>query len=124
MLLVSTYVAPSSVHGTGVFAKRAIKKGAVVWRLDTRCDRIVSEAEYETLPGQFKRQVFDQHATGYAGLWIVYGDHARFFNHSDKPNLRSRNPIADMIAARAIAAGEEILVDYFSISDTAYDSPA
>jgi uncharacterized protein len=121
MLLISTYLAPSRVHGTGVFARRAIKKGTVVWRLDTRCDRIISEAEYESLPAKVKRDVFEHHATGYAGLLIVYGDHARFFNHSRRPNLKSRNPISDMVAARPIGAGEELFVDYFSISDGAYE---
>jgi uncharacterized protein len=121
MLLVSTYLAPSLVHGTGVFARRTIKKGAVVWRLDTRCDRIVSEAEYVSLPAKMKRDVFEHHATAYAGLLIVYGDHARFFNHSRRPNLKSRTPISDMVAARPIRAGEEMFVNYFAISDTAFE---
>ena len=120
MLLVKTYVDRSRVHGRGVFSAKAIRKGTVVWRLDTRCDRIVSDAEYEALPAKVKREVFEHHATAYAGLRIVYGDEARFFNHSDKPNIRARDPISDMVAARNIAAGEEMLVDYFRISDMAY----
>jgi len=50
MLKVQTYLDRSAVHGTGLFAKQAIKRGTVVWRLDTRCDRVVSDAEYEVMP--------------------------------------------------------------------------
>ena len=120
MLKVQTYLDRSAVHGTGLFAKQAIKRGTVVWRLDTRCDRLVSEAEYEAMPEPLQRELFEHHATTYAGLRILYGDDARFFNHSAKPNVAARDPISDMVARRYINIGEEMFVDYFFISDAAF----
>src|SRR3954449_13205554 len=86
MLKVQTYLDRSAVHGTGLFAKQAIKRGTVVWRLDTSCDRLVSEAEYEAMPEPLQCELFEHHATTYAGLRILYRDDARFFNHSSEMN--------------------------------------
>src|SRR3954447_14982566 len=59
MLKVQTYLDRSAVHGTGLFAKQAIKRGTVVWRLDTRCDRLVSEAEYEAMLEPLQCELFE-----------------------------------------------------------------
>jgi uncharacterized protein len=120
MLKVQTYLDRSAVHGTGLFAKQAIKRGTVVWRLDTRYDRVVSHAEYEAIPEPLQCELFEHHATTYAGLRILYGDDARFLNHSAKPNVMARDPISDMVARRDIDIGEEMFVDYFVISDDAF----
>ena len=93
-----------------------------MWRLDTRCDRIVSSAEYDSMPPSLQDELFEHHATIYGGLLILYGDDARFFNHSIKPNVFTHSPISDMVAHRKIVVGEEILVDYFTISDAAYET--
>jgi SET domain-containing protein len=75
-----------------------------------------SEAMHEAL----QCELFEHHATTYAGLRILYGDDARFFNHSAKPNVAARDPISDMVARRYINIGEEMFVDYFFISDAAF----
>src|SRR3954453_295713 len=113
MLKVQTYLDRSAVHGTGLFAKQAIKRGTVVWRLDTRCDRLVSEAEYEAMPEPLQCELFEHHATTYAGLRILYGDDARFFNHSAKPNVAARDPISDMVARGYIKFRKKCLFIYF-----------
>jgi SET domain-containing protein len=41
MLLISTYVAASDIEGVGVFAATPIKKGSLIWQLNTDFDRLI-----------------------------------------------------------------------------------
>ena len=43
MLLVPTYVAPSSIEGLGLFAAAPIAKGTTVWRFDPLLDLVFPE---------------------------------------------------------------------------------
>ena len=44
MLHVMTYVAPSSIHGLGVFATIPIAKGTLLWTFEEYFDRRYDEA--------------------------------------------------------------------------------
>src|SRR3546814_1178092 len=50
MLLVKTYVAPSRIHGLGLFAAERIPRGARIWEFNPVMDRFVSREEFESLP--------------------------------------------------------------------------
>ena len=50
MLLVNTYIAPSKIHGTGVYASEAIPKGTPMWRFEPAVDRVIPFDELEKLP--------------------------------------------------------------------------
>ena len=112
MFLIRTRVGPSAIHGVGVFAREAVPAGTVVWRYDPAFDRIVTAAEVDGAPPAF-RAYLDAYAYPSAdlgGATVLCCDDAKFLNHSDDPNTVER-PFAS-VAARPIAAGEEITCDY------------
>jgi SET domain-containing protein len=111
MLLVKTYLAPSTVHGIGLFAAEPIPRDTVIWRFDPRIDRRFTKAERDALPEPAKSFVRKYSYPEEVGseVYFLDGDHARFMNHSGTPNTDCE---VDTIAIRDIAAGEELLCDY------------
>jgi SET domain-containing protein len=120
MLLFDTELRPSPIHGIGVFLLEDIKKGDIVWRFDSRIDRVYSEDELDGLPPklqEFLRTYSTWHQA--AGLWVLCGDNGRHFNHSDNPNTLSLGiAFSDDVAATDIPAGTELTSDYRTICDT------
>jgi len=118
MLLVKTYLAPSPVHGTGLYAAEPIAKGTVIWRFDARIDRRLARQEREALPEPARGFVatYSYPESPGSDTHVLDGDHARFMNHSEAPNTVCPTPQswrdAETIATRDIAAGEELLCDY------------
>ena len=111
MLLLKTYLAVSAVHGIGLYAAEPIAQGTVIWRFDDRIDRRLTRQERETLPEPARSFVATYaypEAVG-SDVYVLDGDHARFMNHSDRPNTDCE---IDTIATRDIAEGEELLCDY------------
>jgi uncharacterized protein len=126
MLLFETELRPSPIHGIGVFLLEDVKKGDVIWRFDSRIDRIYCEEEILGLPPkmqEFVRTYSTWHEA--AGLWVLCGDNGRHFNHSGAPNTISRGiAFGDDIAAEDLAAGTELTSDYRTICDTFRSSAA
>jgi SET domain-containing protein len=118
MLLVKTYLAPSPVHGIGLYAGEPIARGTVIWRFDERIDRRLSRRDRDALPDSARSFVATYSYPEVPGsdMHMLDGDHARFMNHSEKPNTHCPTPKswrdAETIAMRDIAAGEELLCDY------------
>ena len=111
MLLVRTYLAPSSIHGIGLFAAEPIPAGSLVWAFDKTIDRVISDEEYKALLPIGQDFVWRYHFQEEDGTRIMCGDDARFMNHSDHPNLKD-DPIGPTTAARDIAIGEELTCNY------------
>ena len=116
MLLVPTRLAPSTVHGLGVFAAAPIAKGAPVWRFAKGIDMDFAPEIVPTLPPHV--QQFFAHY-GYLDRnvkrIILCFDDARFVNHSDAPNVATdyaQDAYGLDVALRDIAAGEELTMDY------------
>jgi SET domain-containing protein len=113
MLLVATLVRASPIHGLGLFAAEPITKGTVIWRFAPGLDRTIPWAEIESWPDAprdfIMRYSYVSPDFG-PGVVVLNGDHARFINHADDPNTDNSTEVA--IAARDIAAGEEITCDY------------
>ena len=117
MMLVNTRVAPSAIHGLGLFAAEFIPQGAPIWRLVPEFDREFSPEQFAGLPLPAQ-----EHARWFgfvsqeSGQRILSGDHACFMNHSTTPNtgapFAASTPVTT-IALRDIAAGEEITCNYF-----------
>jgi SET domain-containing protein len=122
MMLVGTRVAPSAIHGLGLFATQAIPRGTPVWRFVAGFDRELSPDEVASLPAPAQAHVrwfgFVSRETGCVTL---SGDHACFMNHASDPNTGA--PVAarpvTTVALRDIAAGEEITCDYFAFDANA-----
>lgn len=119
MLMVETELRPSSIHGIGTFLLEDVKAGQLIWRFDSRIDRIFSNAELATLPERLQAflvmySTFHQES----GLWVLCGDNGRHFNHSAEPNTISLGvAFGDDVAAADLGAGTELTTDYFTICD-------
>jgi SET domain-containing protein len=114
MMCVKSKLAESSIHGIGVFAAENIKKGALIWKYDSRIDKVIPKKELEKLPAVARE--FTTHY-GYLtdGNYILAGDNGMFVNHSEKPNLigeESPDGYGICRALRNIEAGEELTQDY------------
>jgi SET domain-containing protein len=115
---------PSPLHGIGVFAITAIKKGERKIFSDHESEWIeISKEEVDALP-QHARSLVENHCLFNETHYYVpeYGfkifDLAVYLNHSDQPNLISINDGEYFEAIRDIEAGEELLIDYGTIVDS------
>ncbi|WP_341897679.1 SET domain-containing protein-lysine N-methyltransferase [Ferrovibrio terrae] len=118
MLLVPTYAAASSIQGVGLFAAAPIARGTLIWRFEPVFDRIIPQADFDTLP-PVARAFVERY--GYVtpqipGGWVVSLDNTRFINHSPAPNTDNTTPVT--YAARDIAQDEEITCDYGEFCDS------
>ena len=119
MLMVETELRASPIHGIGVFLLEDVAEGQVIWRFDSRIDRVFADAELEKMP-QRLRTFLEVYSTYHeqSGLWVLCGDNGRHFNHSDKPNTVSLGvAFGDDIAAADLPAGTELTTDYNMICD-------
>ena len=123
MLLVPTRLAPSNIHGIGVFALAPIAQGTPVWRFERGLDMEFSPDIVDGLP-EHVRAFFSRY--GYLDRnvkrIILCFDDARFVNHSDTPNVATdytRDPYGLDAALRDIAAGEEITMNYEGFEESA-----
>jgi len=117
-MLVPTRVAPSAIHGLGLFAVAALAPGTPIWRFAPGFDQEFSPTQRAALPVPARAHLdwfaFFSPENGHA---FLSGDHACFMNHSSQPNTGA-GPGAALpvvtVALRSIAAGEELTCDYFA----------
>ncbi len=113
MLLVPTYVAPSSIEGVGVFAAEDIEAGQLIWELAPVLDRLIPQDQLKSLPEPVQ-QFAERYGYPYPHdpeVLVVELDNGRFMNHSTRPNTSFKDPDAGY-AITAIKAGEEIICNY------------
>jgi len=116
-----------SKNGVGVFAIRAIPKWTDPFK---HCDQWgdvieLTEAELAAAPApeEAKRMLRDFCALQ-EGVYHVpdYGidaiDKSFYLNHSDTPNMTTKDGGESFVAARKIKAGEELTVSYNLFSET------
>ena len=118
MLLVKTKIAPSKIHGIGLFADQFISKGTIVWKFVPGFDMKFTQEEIETLP-QTAREFLStyDYVSNRTGYHVLCIDNARFYNHSKTPNttdieLEGTDEEGGDVAVRDIQVGEEITYDY------------
>ncbi len=111
MLLIPHFIAPSDIHGLGCFAKIDILKGHRIWEFNPIIDRVIPYSELETLPTHIVHLIHT-HAENLPdqAVFRLAADGAFFINHSVDPNFQDFGDYA--VAARDIAAGDEITCDY------------
>jgi SET domain-containing protein len=119
VLFVPTKIGISQTHGIGIFARKLIKKGTLVWRFKPGFDLSISEADMKTYSPEAVLQVKNYgYLDNSTGLYILCSDDARFFNHSDNhnvgplPNQKDLTALSDDFALRDIQEGEEIFCNY------------
>lgn len=119
MLMVETELRASPIQGIGVFLKEPVRAGELIWRFDSRIDRVFTDQELQEMPAglqRFLRTYSTLHAE--LQLWVLCGDNGRFFNHSSTPNTRSLGiAFGDDVAAEDLAPGTELTSDYRTICD-------
>ena len=119
MMMVETELGPSSIHGIGVFLSEPVSAGQLIWRFDSRIDRVFSDAELGEMPERLQAYL-RTYSTLHNDLqlWVLCGDNGRHFNHSDNPNTRSLGiAFGDDVAAADMPAGTELTSDYRTICD-------
>ena len=117
---VYTRLAPSKIHGVGVFAIKTIHKGAYIFYDDDEDIFWVKRKNLKSLSKEVRRL--------YEDFCIKKGDFygcpksfnhltpAWYLNHSDKPNLGCDKSY-NFFALKKIKKGEELTVDYKTYSD-------
>ena len=115
MLRVPTFLAPSPIHGIGLFAAAPIAAGTEVWQLDIGFDLVVDEVALSRLVPVAQLQVQRYaYVDPIRRLRILCADDARFFNHAEEANCGDA-PGGDgsaTVALRDIDDGEELTWDY------------
>src|SRR5690349_13660123 len=107
MMMVETELRASSIHGIGTFLLHDGRKGDLIWRFDSRIDRVFADSELAAMPDNL-RAFLSVYSTYHeqSGLWVLCGDNGRHFNHSDEPNHISLGvAFGDDVAAADLSAG-------------------
>lgn len=118
MLLIRTYLAPSAIHGIGLFAGERVAAGTAVWRFAAPLDRIYTLAQVAALH-PLARAYLARYGYRRRGHIFLCGDDGRFVNHADLPTCIEGADTAS-IAARDLAIGDELTEDYRSFDDDAH----
>lgn len=123
MMMVPTRVAPSAIHGLGLFATEFIAKGTPIWRFEVGFDREFSPEQFAALPRPAQTHVrWFAYFDSARDAWVLSGDHTCFMNHFAIPNTgapaNAKAPVTT-IALQDIAAGEELTCDYFAFDHEA-----
>lgn len=110
---VKTYLAPSKIHGVGVFAMRDIPKGQ---KLHTDMSPRMYNLPHKEFKGLFpkiRKQLLERWPQVVNGSAFVYPDTRiqAFMNHATDANYDAVNDIA----LRDIAMDEEVTEDYTKI---------
>lgn len=99
------YVAPSPIHGYGIFAKQDLKKGEVVYRITGKRVHWIVKDKKTAQAGE------DWFGLG-ENIWIdPEGGIPRYQNHSRNPSCGIRGSVT-VCALRNIKKDEEITIDY------------
>ena len=114
MLCVPTYLAPSSIHGLGVFAAEDIPAGTLTWLYTPGIDVALTFEQARQQPAvisQFLKHYVYVTKT-IAGIYILCADNGRFINHSERPSVITDDHREADRAVRLIQKGEEITCNY------------
>ena len=112
MFIVRTYVAPSGIHGNGVFAGEDLRQGQPIWRYAPGLDLVVPFDVIAAAPKAFRdyMEMYAYVSPQVGGGMVLSCDHAKFINHSDSPNTVIDGHTT--LARIAINKGDEITCDY------------
>jgi len=110
MFLIPTYLAPSAIHGLGVWTPRPIAAGTVVWELNPEVDWLIPPPDLERFPEPFRSRLRAYCYLNVDGLYTLCGDNGKFMNHANRPNCHEDD--IRTIASVDIPADTELTCDY------------
>lgn len=118
MLLVRTTVGNSPIQGIGVFAAEKITKGTPVWKFLKGFDLELPGTAVRALVSPMRETIL-KYAYRIPGTdtYVLPADDARFMNHSDHPAVGVVDDDGPDVAARDIAPGEELTIDYTTFDE-------
>ena len=114
MLTVKTYLAPSAIHGIGLFAAETIPANEIIWQYSEHIDKIYSEALFLHLCQNlnlYTLQHFLNSTYKRGGRYFYLTDNSRFINHSEQANIAFIDDYTE-VSLREINSDEEILENY------------
>lgn len=120
MLTINTYLAPSSVHGIGLFAAEFIPAGSPVWKFNQYIDKIFKKEGFLAICSRLdscslKHLLNSSYCRG--GRYFYLTDNARFINHSDNyDNICFVDDYTE-VAMRDIEPHDELLENYLLAYD-------
>lgn len=100
-------VAPSPVHGHGLFATRAREAGEVLCRLD---GQVIEVSRYPGVVDALEWNAIDARHLLVRGVRTSYG----YINHASRPNVAIDDDGCTMRTCRPVAVGEEFTMDYLA----------
>ncbi len=112
MFHIDVFIAPSSVHGIGLFSNQFIKSRTVIYTVNPLLDLHLSPLMFAELNAEEQR--FIQHYgffDDFRNVWNLSHDHIRFCNHAQKANI-SLIDHSYLVALDNIDKGEELLQNY------------
>jgi hypothetical protein len=110
MLHPDIVVKNSKISGKGLFAKRFIPKGTIVWIL--KGTKIYTKKDYKKFKPRY-RSYIDRYAyQDEKENYVLAGDRAMYWNHSCNPNTGGYMKDDKDVALRDIKKGEEVTQDY------------
>jgi hypothetical protein len=113
MFNIATYLAPSGIHGIGVFAAERVRAGTIIWEFTDAVDWRLDGSDLAAFPEPYQGMLRHYCYHEPDGTYVLCGDNARFMNHADLPNCDDpEGPIT--VANRDIEPGEELTCDYRS----------
>ncbi len=116
MLTVKTYLAPSKIHGIGLFAAGKIPAQSVVWKYNRFIDKVLSRQTFLKICHGLDDYTL-QHLLSSTykknEKYFYLTDNARFINHSEEGcNIAFLDEFTE-ISTRDIESDEELLENYF-----------
>ena len=115
MVIVETYLDKSPINGIGLFAKKPISKGTIIWQWNGLIDKVFDRTRYNYLESKAKEFV-DKYGYVERGRIVLCGDDGRFMNHSKTPNTYETEDFT--IALHDISIGMEITCDYSTFDES------
>ena len=115
MLHIKYRLAPSSIHGIGVFTDQHIPKDFCIVEASPLLDINLRTEEFMLLSETEQSEIRHHgHYDKVLNVWHVDFDMTRFANHSTQPNLAQRYSEKGyyIISLRDIAHGEELTINY------------
>ncbi|HSD56499.1 MAG TPA: SET domain-containing protein [Candidatus Saccharimonadales bacterium] len=115
MIHIKYQLKTSELHGIGLFADQAVRKGDIVYTASPLLDLNITQEQFDSLDQKEKGEIlwwgfFDEPSQ----MWHVDFDVSKFINHSYIPSLTqdSNHDDACLLATRDIEAGEELTQNY------------
>jgi SET domain-containing protein len=115
MIHIAYKLKSSGLHGVGLFANEAIKKGQLIYTASPLLDLNITQEQFDSLEQGEKDEIlwwgFFDHPSQ---MWHVDFDVSKFINHASNATVTQdeNHDEAYLVAARDVQPGEELTQNY------------